>query len=132
MNVRSITANKRLLLFLGLAVVVGVLLVLGGPDILGLLIPLAVLYGAFRFVAGPLSRFMARIRVSIRWKIMAALALMTVLFFVVVVVNGAAMDYMHNNLHDIQALPTSEIRAEVNDLEDQQHGFVFDTLPLWG
>ncbi len=132
MNVRAIAGNKRRLLLVGAAVVVGVLLVLDGPDILGLLIPLAVLYGAFRFVAGPLSRFMARIRVSIRWKIMAAIALMAVLFFVVVVVNSLAMDYMHEELHDIQVLPTFGVRGAVNDLEDTQHGFVFDTLPLWG
>ncbi len=91
MNVRAITGHKWRLLFVGLAAA-ALLLIFLEPDFIALFIALAVLYGAFRFVAGPLSRFMARIRVSIRWKIMAALALMAVLFFVVVVLNSLAMD----------------------------------------
>ena len=58
MNVRSVTANKRLLLFLGLAAA-AVLVIFVEPGFIALFIALAVLYGAFRFVAGPLSRLIA-------------------------------------------------------------------------
>ena len=114
----------------GAALMVGFLLIFDGPDILGLLIPLAVLYGGFRLVTGPLPRFIARIGYGIRGKILAASFLMAALLFFVSFISFVAMDYMHNELHDIQELPTSQIRLAVNDLGGTQHGLLFDFFLL--
>src|SRR3990170_961249 len=130
MNAGMITVHRRLLILVGLGVVAGLLLVLDGPDILGLLIPLAVLYGAWRFVTGPLSRIIGRIGYSIRWKILVAISFMAAVSILLAIVNIQAMDYMHQELHDIQVLPTSEMRLAVNDLEDTQHGPFFSLMPF--
>jgi signal transduction histidine kinase len=94
----------------------------------------ALLVGWVRLSSGLVSRVIARWPVSIRWKIVAALASIGGLVFFSTVVNFQAMDYMHQELHEIQELglanPSLVLRA-VDDLESTQHGAFFDLTPLF-
>ncbi|HEU4759872.1 MAG TPA: histidine kinase, partial [Dehalococcoidia bacterium] len=133
MNVRMMAGHKRPLLIAGAVAALGLLIVFVGPSFLPLLIPLAVLYGAFRFVVAPLPRFVARIRASIRWKVLVAISVLGAVSILATIVNLAAMDYMHNGLHDIQDLwNTDRIQARIrlDSLEEEQHGPFFSLLPL--
>lgn len=115
-----------------------VLVALVGWEAFGVIIPLllfAVLaYGLLRFAQGPLSRLIARVRMSIRWKVLAIVGLMALLVTAVSVINIGAMDYMHTRLHSIQSLETSrpdDVPAAVNALAGEQHGILGST-PLFG
>jgi len=105
----------------------------GGPDLIGPLLFLAFLAGAVKLTAGPLSGFIARIRLSVRWKILGAISVMGALMVIVSLVNIGAMDYMHTELHEIQDLgwarPAAVLSA-VNELESTQHGAFFSLAPL--
>src|SRR3990170_1574497 len=135
MNVRTIADHKQLSLFLALAAAAAVLLGFLVPDVLLALIPpilmLAVLYGGFCLVTGPLPRFIGRIGLSIRWKVLGAIAIMGVVSIIATVVNIMAMDYMHEELHQILELPPSEVRFAVDTLEDTQHGAFFSFMPFF-
>ena len=133
MNVRMMAGHKRPLLIVGAVAAFGLLIAFVGPGMISLFIPLALLYGAFRLVVGPLPRFVARIRTSIRWKVLVAISVLAAVSILATAVNFAAMDYMHNELHDIQALwNTDRIQARlaVDNLANAQHGPFFSLLPL--
>lgn len=130
MTVSVITSHKRLLLLLGLASLSGILFVLTGPEVIFMVVVLGSLYAGIRLVTGPLPRFIARIRLSIRWKILAAIAVLALVSILLAIVNIQAMDYMHEELHYIQTLPTTEIRLAVDNLEDTQHGPFFSLMPF--
>lgn len=96
----------------------------------------------------PLSRFIARLGYSIRWKFESAIAIVAVLFLIISLIQVAAMDYMHNGLHDIQDLMASQrgeqlppathdleetrqgIFGAINDLEDNHHGPFYRLIPV--
>ncbi len=133
MNVRMLAGHKRPLLIVGAVAACGLLIAFVGPGFLPLLVMLAVLYGGFRLVVGPLPRFVARIRASIRWKVLVAISVLAAVSIFATAVNFAAMDYMHNELHDIQDLwNTDRIQARlaVDNLASAQHGPFFSLLPL--
>ena len=110
-----------------------ILEVLGFQGVLPLVIMISVAYLAISYVTPWLARRIARVAVSIRWKIVAVLGLMGVLFVSVAVINFEAMDYMHTELHAILDLQQSDpqgVIAAVEDLEQTQHGFFFSFAPL--
>src|SRR3972149_7170460 len=134
-NLAMIIGGRRLLLWAaGLTVAAFVVLSASfGPGVMPLIIMLAVLYGGFRLVIGPLPRFIARIGYSIRWKILVAISVMAAVSIFVSVVNIAAMDYMHTELHEIQDLTyLSPVRARLalDDLANAQHGPFFSLMPF--
>jgi signal transduction histidine kinase len=93
----------------------------------------ALLVGLVRLTSGLASRAIARWPVSIRWKIVVALASIGGLVFFSTVVNLQAMDYMHQELHEIQELGQAEPRlvlSAVDELERTQHGEFFELAPL--
>jgi signal transduction histidine kinase len=94
---------------------------------------LAVAYVMIRLVATRLARVIARIGLSIRWKIVVILGLMAVLFIAVVAINIEAMSHMHDDLHKIQDYRLTQparIIPAINDLEQKQHGFLFSFAPM--
>jgi signal transduction histidine kinase len=103
------------------------------PGALPLTIGIAVAYVAIRWMATRLAGAIARIGVSLRWKILAVLALMALLFVSVSVINFMAMEYMHDELHEIQGLQFTEpvrIMPAIAALEQTQHGFLFSFAPM--
>jgi hypothetical protein len=67
-------------------------------------------------------------RLSIRWKILGAIAIMGGLMFTASLVSIGAMDYMHTELHSIQELEGSNlatISVAVDKLQQTQHGAFF-------
>lgn len=93
----------------------------------------ALLVGFVKLTSGVASRAISRWGLSIRWKIVVGLSSIGVLVFFSTVVNLQAMDYMHQELHEIQELGESEPRlvlGAVDDLERAQHGAFFDLAPL--
>ena len=93
----------------------------------------ALLAGFVKLTSGLVSRAIARWPVSIRWKIVVALASIGGLVFFSTVVNLQAMDYMHQELHEIQELGQAEPRlvlSAVDELERTQHGEFFELAPL--
>ena len=143
MNSNTIARHKLKLLILTLPAA-GILLVLAGfgaipvdapAGFISILILAGLGYLGLRFAIGPLSRFIGRIDISIRWKVLAVIGAMALLFFFVSVINIQAMGYMHHELHQIQELgqfQPSRILFAVNDLESTQHGLFFDLTPLLG
>jgi len=135
MSARSI-ASRRNLTFAGvLALVVAVFAApfLGGPDLIPLLILAGVLAGLVRFTSGPLSRWVARLRLGIGWKILGAISIMGALMIAITLVNMGAMDYMHTELHEIEDLGgqrPSQVLGAVYDLEQTQHGTFFSNAPF--
>ena len=90
---------------------------------------------------------------SIRWKFETAISIIAALFLIVTLIYSQGMDFMHQELHEIQQLGPpqrsevlgaaddhglglsgrSEVLRAINDLEDTQHGFVFSFLiPFMG
>ena len=96
---------------------------------------LGVVYLVLGFATQPLSRVIARLGFSIRWKFEFAIAIIAALFLIVTLIQVRAMDFMHHELHDIQELglerPDEVLRA-VNDLEDTHHGSLSKTIPVFG
>jgi signal transduction histidine kinase len=101
-------------------------------------IPVVILGGALiglvKLASGPLSRWVARLRLGIAWKVLGAISIMGVLMVAISVVNIEAMDYMHMELHQIQELPgsaPSDVSRAVDELEGTQHGTFFSLMPLF-
>jgi two-component system sensor histidine kinase DegS len=117
-----------------LTVLVFATAMVGGPDLIGPLILLGMVTGIVRLTSGWLSRRVARLRLSIRWKILGAISLIGALMVVTSLVSIAAMDYMHTELHSIQTLEglgPSAVSQAVNELEQTQHGPFFSFMPLF-
>jgi signal transduction histidine kinase len=135
MNAGTIASRRNLWIAGGVVLVAAVFAApfFGGPDIIGPFIFLGILAVIVRLTSGPLSRWIARIRLSVRWKILGAIAIMGALMVIVSVVNIVAMDYMHTELHDIQDLGRTQpaaVLSAVNELESTQHGAFFSLAPL--
>ena len=124
-------------IFVAFGVIVTLMtLVSSGFDPLTALFLLAIIYLVLRFATRPLSRFIARLDYSIRWKFEIAITAIAVLFLVVSLIQINAMRFMHTELHDIQNLMASrepgQVRAAIDTLEDTHHGFFYSTLPFLG
>lgn len=136
MNPKSIKMRKpRYFLIPAFA---GFLLVfLVGPRVIPIIIFIAILiaflYGLVRLSTGWLSRLVARIGYSIRWKIAVAIGLMAILFLFASLPPFFAMDYMHSQLHEIRDLTTiGQLRlvyTRLDELEAIQHGTFFSLTP---
>ena len=83
---------------------------------------LAVIYVVLRFGTKPLSRTIARLGYSIRWKFESGVIAIAALFLIVSLIQNQAMGFMHSGLHDIQAMEPSEAFFAVFELEGTQHG----------
>ncbi|MDO8614875.1 MAG: sensor histidine kinase [Dehalococcoidia bacterium] len=135
MTTGSIVNRRNLLAAGGALLVVAVFAtaILGGPDLIGPLIMLAVLAGIVRLSSGWLSRRMARLRLGIAWKILGTISIMGALMIAITLVNIGAMDYMHTELHEIEDVGgqrPSQVLNAVYDLEQTQHGTFFSNAPL--
>lgn len=133
MNMNILRRNKAPAALALLVMLAALLEAFGAGGALPLAIMLTVGYVAVRLIATRLAHLLARVKLSIRWKIVAALSLMALLFVSVTVINLEAMDYMHQELHGILELPREEpgvLVAAVEDLEETQHGFVFSFAPV--
>ena len=124
------TEHRRLALVLGFT---GMTLAVGGftPFYVVMVPVLTVLL--LKFATVPLGRLISRRGYSIRWKFEIGIALVAVLFLFSSLVTFGAMDFMHDELHDIQLIRTDEPRAMVDavgELEDTQHSFLFRITPL--
>ena len=137
---RTIAGNRWLLVLLTPPLVALSLIVFGAgfaEHVLGAVVffgtLLTLVYLLLRFAIGPLPRFIARRRVSVRWKVLTAICVMAFSLFFVTVSNCVAMDHMHSGLHDIQELGRSqpaEVRPAVDELEKTQHGLLFSLTPV--
>jgi signal transduction histidine kinase len=127
-------SHKRLpLLLLGLAVAGGLpsLVVLGHGMVIFPLLLISIIFLFLKLATGVLPRLIARIGFSIRWKVLAAIGIMALLFFLVSLVNFGAMSYMHDELHQIQQLSSrSQMVRALDALEKTQHGLIFSMTPF--
>ena len=124
---------NRLFLFVGLGVA-GLMLASSGFGLMAVTLLLGLTYVLLRFATGPLSLFIARIGCSIRWKFEIAIAGIAALVLSVGLISFGAMDFMHQELHDIQELGPGQALAAlraVNELEDTQHGPLFTLMPVF-
>ena len=124
--------RKRQVLYdiLGLAFIAT--LIFQGINPMPLVLLMATLYGATRFAIGPLPRFIASKGYSIRWKILGTIAVISMLFFLVSVINFGAMDYMHESVHkiqEIQLISPAEVPSALAALNETQHGLLFSLTP---
>ena len=94
---------------------------------------LGVIYLTLRFTTRPLSRFIACLNYSIRWKFELGIAAIAALFLIVSLIQIKAMNFMHEELHviqDVGAVRPADVLAAVNELEDTHHGPLYKMLPL--
>ncbi len=94
---------------------------------------LGLIYVVLRYSTKPLSRTIARLGYSIRWKLAVAITVIAGLFLIVTLIHVQAMNFMHDELHDIQELGPSQPHAvfrAVNELEDTNHSFFFELIPF--
>jgi signal transduction histidine kinase len=138
MNLAIIMRHKFVAVAVGGVVLVGLLVGLGGTDALGvipfLVVVAGLVYGLFLFASGPLARLVARVPWSVRWKLLTVIGITGALLIGVSIINVTAMNYMHDELHNIQALESSSLAsalAAVDELEEEQHGLLGST-PLIG
>ena len=131
MNRRITFGPKQLLSLAGLGVVIGTLSLSGfGPFAIVLL--LGFIYLVLRYSVRPLSRSIARLGYSIRWKQEVAITVIAGLFLVVTFIHVQAMNFMHDELHTIQEIGPAQLQEvfrAVNDLEDTNHSFFFTLIP---
>ena len=81
------------------------------------------------------SRLLPRLRYSVRWKFLAAISVIALLFFAVSVINFAAMTYMHNSVHALEESGESRperLLLELRALHQTQHGLLFELTPVLG
>jgi signal transduction histidine kinase len=100
------------------------------PALLALIVGLVLL---FRAVTGPLADRLGRVSMSIRWKVLASISVMAALFIFVSMINFGAMEFMHDETHRIRSILDSnpaQARAEVDALENAQHGLLFSLTPV--
>ena len=138
MNLDFITRHRFISLGLAGVAALGLLLAVARPEALGaipfLLVVGGLLYAVFLFASGPLARLVARVGLSVRWKVLTAIGVTAGLLVGVSIINIAAMDYMHQELHNIQALENTrpaDALSAVDELESKQHG-LFGLTPLLG
>lgn len=138
MNLNMIKRHKNIAACLGGVALLGLLVARAGPGALGvvpfLIVLAGVVYGLFLFASGPLARLVARVSWSVRWKLLTVIGVTGVLLVGVSIINVTAMDYMHQELHKIQALEGTDLPdalAAVDELENEQHGLLGST-PMLG
>ena len=143
---RKIKVGRGLLLLIGSAGVTAVFLSLAGLGAVSVMIVLGALYPFVWVASKPLSRFIARIGFSVRWKFEFAIAAISALFLLVSLVNYGAMGFMHTGVHDIKHMIDSarasetphpgtgpgSIREALDDLENKQHNYLFRLTPVLG
>ena len=147
-----VAMNRRIKLGRGLILlaisggVTAFMLSLSGLGALSMVIVLGAMYPVVWLASKPLSRFIARIGFSMRYKFEFAVAATSALFLVVSLVNYGAMGFMRNEVHDIkdmlgspashqtgpQTRTASSVREALADLENKQHGFLFRITPILG
>ena len=127
-NRKMVIGRKQMILGLGLFVM---LLVLAGSGFapVAVIFVMGLVYLLLRFATKPLSRVIARLGYSIRWKFEIAIGVIAALFAIVSLINFAAMDYMHKELHEIQELRPFDVLQAVDKLEDTHHGLIFSMTP---
>ena len=133
MNARTIASRRNLPITGGVVLFAVAILVLRW-DIIPITIMLSIFGGVVFVTSRPLSTWVARLRLSIRWKILGAIAIMGGLMVTASLVSVGAMDYMHTELHSIQELEGSNlatISAAVDELEQTQHGAFFSFIPMF-
>ena len=137
-------SRRRLVLFLGVLFVGGLALVqisvaLADFGIMAVLVAVAIVFVVLKLATRPLSRVISRTAYSIRWKFEVAIASVAALFLVVSLVHLSSMDYMHDELHEIQDLmdgshsdpeKRAEVRPTIAALEDTHHGLLFRMIPI--
>ena len=131
---KTITGNVWLLVMLGLAAV-GLLINFADATALYIVLGVALFFLILRFGTRPLSRTVARVRYSIRWKFEVLIAGMAVVFLFIGFVTFSAMDFMHQELHQILDLGSnqpSQVILAIDELEDTQHGLLFRMTPYLG
>ena len=99
---------------------------------MAVLLLLGLIFLVLRYATKPLSRFIARLDFSIRWKLEASITVIAGLFLLVTLIHVHAMNFMHDELHDIQDLGPSQAQAvfrAVNELEDTNHSLFFKLIP---
>ncbi|HYM16469.1 MAG TPA: histidine kinase [Dehalococcoidia bacterium] len=132
-GVRVLTRDRALTGLVALVILAAALEVLLVRGVLPLAIVLAAGCLIVRWLSTGLARLVARVQVSLQWKIVAVLILMALLFISVSVINFEAMDYMHTELHDIIGGPQRDaggMLLAVERLERTQHGFLFTFAPM--
>lgn len=131
-NRRIVIGRRHLAFALGL-LITGLMLGLAGFGLLTVIVLLGIIVLLLQFATKPLSRVIARLGYSIRWKFEVALGMMAILFLLVSLISLASMDFMHKELHEIQDLgqtrPAQALQA-VDDLEDTRHGPLADLAPF--
>ena len=133
---RRFALRRRQLLFGFGALVAWLTLVASDFHPLVAIVLVGVIYFILRLTVRPLSRTIARLGYSIRWKFEIGIAIIAVLFLVVSLIQIGAMSFMHDGLHDIQDLMHSQEPGQLfpalNDLEDTHHGPFYRLLPFLG
>ena len=129
---KTVTAHRAAFVVAGLAALGGAVApFLGLIPIPFIVVPAMVYIGA-RLATGLLPGLIARVRCSIRWKILVVIALMAALLSSVAIVNYMAMDYMHDEVHHVRELAESrpsEVLPALDALEDNRHGLLFSLTP---
>ncbi len=133
---RRIGMSRRQVLFGFGALVAWLTLVASnfGPFVAFVL--LGIIYFILRYTTKPLSRVIARLGYSIRWKFEVGIAVVAILFPIVSLIQIAAMTFMHNEIHVLQELMAArqfgQVSPAINDLEDTHHGAFYQLLPFLG
>ncbi len=143
---RKIKVGRGPILLMTSVGVTAAMLALSGLGAVSTMLVIGAMYPLVWLASKPLSRFIARIAYSIRWKFEFAIAAISALFLVVSLVNYGAMESMHSGVHEIKEMMgapgspgnaspserrTSFLQA-MQDLEDKQHGFLFRVTPIMG
>lgn len=127
-------SRNLLIVVLGIGVA-GLMSIPSNRDPIAIVALLMLTYLLLQFATKPLSRLVARIGWSIRWKLEIAVVVIAILFLSVGLITFGAMEFMHDELHNIQELGPSrplEVIHAVNALEDTNHGPFFTLMPFLG
>ena len=133
MRIKIRTRHKSLLFYLLGLGVAGFMLALVGFGLTSIVILLGLVLLLLRYATKPLALFIARAGYSIRFKFEIAIAVISVLFLLVSLFSFGAMDFMHEELHDIQELGITQpfaVLQAVDDLENTQHSLLFELTPI--
>ena len=128
--------GRKQVLFAFAALVAWLTLVSANFDPILALFLLGIIYLVLRSTTKPLARAIARLGYSVRWKFEVGIAAIAVLFLVVSLIQIGAMNFMHDELHEIQEFMGARDRQSafigINNLEDTHHGAFYSLLPFLG
>ena len=149
-RIRIKIGRKALVFAPLLAGLTGLMLHRSGFGTVSVVVVLIPIYLFMWLAEKPLSRLIARIGYSLRWKFEIAIAAVSVLFLSVSLISFGSMESMHVGLHDIQDLmdsqrgsasvsegawtpsARSQVRQAVDSLEGSRHGLLFSMTPILG